>query len=77
MPKDIAWGPVGRPKAPHRGGTFAADTPQVFYSAYILPLLTKYAQNDKISSMSMSAVSTPILNNTTPPTTHYQPVQHN
>jgi hypothetical protein len=29
--------------------------------------LTKYAQNDKISSMSMSAVSTPILNITPPP----------
>jgi hypothetical protein len=29
MPKNIAWGPVGRPKAPHGGGTFAAATPQV------------------------------------------------
>jgi hypothetical protein len=35
MPKNIAWGPVGRPKAPHGGGTFAADTPQVLKWVYI------------------------------------------
>jgi hypothetical protein len=44
MPKDIAWGPVGRPKAPHGGGTFAADTPQVFYWAYTLPLMNNSKQ---------------------------------